>query len=320
MTFLLLAAVAAFASFALVHSAASAMLAAGFRRCAGMLERYSPASRAALLFQLRLAPAVLAIVVGFGISLPIFVAFEPFDTDEPVSRTLVVLAFGGAVMLMHAAQRAFSAWRATARTSREWLRTGHRIDPLTLGIETSMPVYAIHELFPMVAVVGILRPVLFVSARVLAECSVDEVRAIVAHECAHVVGRDNFKRFVLRACPDFFGIGGVLSRSWASATEQAADAAAIAASPECALDLAQALIRVARLTAPVAPALASAFYPGGSIEVRVRRLVNPPVETAAPVVLRSWVIALAAIVLVAGVRLAAPALHQAMEFAVRQLP
>jgi beta-lactamase regulating signal transducer with metallopeptidase domain len=230
------------------------------------------------------------------------------------------LAFVGGVVLVQAARRAFAAWRATSRTAREWQRTGYRIDPLTLGIETAIPVYAIDELFPMVAVVGIVRPVLFVSARVLTECSADEVRAIVAHECAHVDARDNLKRFVLRACPDFVGIDGVLSRAWASATEQAADAGAIASRPDCALDLAQALIRVARLTAPVAPMLASAFYPGGSIEVRVRRLVNPPVETAAPAVLRNWVVALAAVVFVACVAFAAPAVHRAMEFAVRQLP
>jgi beta-lactamase regulating signal transducer with metallopeptidase domain len=221
---------------------------------------------------------------------------------------------------VHAARRAFAAWSATSRTTRAWQRTGRRIDPLTLGVETAIPVYAIDELFPMVAVVGIVRPVLFVSTRVLTECSADEVRAIIAHESAHVETRDNLKRFVLRACPDFVGVGDRLCRAWASAAEQAADLAAISARPGCALDLAQALIRVARLTAPVAPALASAFYPGGSIEVRVRRLVNPPIETPAPVVLHSWMVVLAAVVLVACVASAAPAVHQAMEFAVRQLP
>jgi hypothetical protein len=320
MTFLLLAGVAAFASFALVNAAASALLALAFPRFARVLDRYSPGSRAALLFQFRLAPAALAVIVGFGVALPIFVAFEPLHTDEPVSRTLLVMALGGGVVLLHAAHRTFAAWRATARTTRTWQRTGRRIDPLTVGIETSIPVYVIDELFPMVAVVGIVRPVLFVAARVLTECSAEEVRTIVAHECAHVEAADNLKRFALRACPDFLGATCSMSRTWASAAEQAADAAAISSRPESALDLAQALIRVARLSAPVVPALASAFYPGGSIEARVKRLVNPPLETPAPVVLRGWMLAVALVVLAAGVAFAGPALHQAMEIAVRQLP
>ena len=64
-----------------------------------------------------------------------------------------------------------------------------------------------------------------------------------------------------------------LDRAWSRAAEEAADAVAVAGNPGFALELAQALIRVARLApTPQAPALASAFYLGGSIESRVRRL------------------------------------------------
>ena len=200
MTFMLLAAVAAFATFALVDAAVSALIAVAFGRVGSLVDRYSAASRSGLLFRLRVAPAVVAGIIGFGIALPIFVTFEPFDTDEPVSRTLVAIACAGVAIVLHGLWRAVSAWRATARVSREWQHRGRRVE--IAGADPSLPVFAVDAAFPTVAVVGLRRPVLFVAERVLAECSADEVRAMIAHECAHVDGRDNLKRLVLRACPD----------------------------------------------------------------------------------------------------------------------
>jgi len=319
MTFVLLAVVAAFASFAVVNALASALVALTFPRVAVVLDRYSPASRSTLLFRLRLLPSVLGVTVGFGISLPIFVAFEPFDTDEPVSRTLVAIALGGLILLVHAGWRAYAAWRATERISREWQRRGRRIDPAALGVDAAFPMYAIETLFPMVAVVGVVRPILFVAERVLAECSDEELRAMVAHECAHVVAHDNLKRFALRACPDLVGVTDGVTRTWTSAAEEAADAAAVGSHPGCALDLAHALIRVARLTPISTPALASSFYPGGNIERRVRRLVEPLAAPDAPRVL-SGILVSTAVALAAAAVFLAPTLHQAMEAVVRITP
>ena len=319
MTFVLLAAIAGFASFALVDAVCSAVLALTFERIGARLDRYSPASRSSLLFRLRLAPAAIALIAGFGVSLPIFVAFEPFDTDEAVSRTLVVVALAGVCVLARAGWRALAASRATRRVSREWQRLGRRIDPASLGVKAAFPVFAIDASFPLVAVVGITRPVLFVAERVLAECSGAQVRAMIAHECAHVDARDNLKRFLLGACPDLLRIGGRATRTWTSAAEEAADAAAAGARPGCALDLAHALIRVARLAPLPAPALASSFYPGGDIERRVRRLVDPVAAPDVPATL-TLTLASAVLALVAAALVLAPALHQVMEAVVRRVP
>ena len=117
---------------------------------------------------------------------------------------------------------------------------------------------------------------LFIAERVLRECTTDEVRAMVRHECAHVTQRDNLKRFLIRACPDLLGRGGTLERAWSNAAEEAADARAVAGDPG-----------FARRTGPGADScrppgpsssplqLASAFYLGGSIESRVRQLLEP---------------------------------------------
>jgi beta-lactamase regulating signal transducer with metallopeptidase domain len=201
---------------------------------------------------------------------------------------------------------------------RVWLARGRRVD----GFDAPMPVFAIEESFPTVAVVGFSHPVLFIAERVLRECTPDEVRAMVLHECAHVTYRDNLKRFLIRACPDVLRRNSALDRAWTSAAEEAADARAAGGDRAFALELAQALIRVARL-APCATTLevASAFYLGGSIESRVRRLVEPADSLPDPSRALGCVLACTTAGLLGGlIVLGAPAIHQMMETAVRVLP
>src|SRR6185437_4137342 len=201
MTYLALAIVATFGSFAVVAVCASLALRLTGDAVARRLDRYSAGSRAGVLFSLRLLPGVTAIVGAFFIALPIFVVFEPLDTDEPLSRLLLLAAAAGIVLAASGAWRAFAAWRATRRTSREWLR---RSRPLP-DLDAPFPAYAIDDPRPLVAIVGFWQPRLFVAEGVLATCSAEEVRAIVAHECMHVLAHDNIRRFALRMCPDLVG-------------------------------------------------------------------------------------------------------------------
>jgi hypothetical protein len=287
-------------------------------RLAGRIARHAPAARAALLFRLRVLPAACALVCSFGVALPIFLYFEPPDADERLARTLLVVAAAGAALLARGAWRAAAAWRATEAVRRGWQARGRRLDAFV----APMPVFAIEEAFPTVAVVGFSQPVLFIAERVLRECTADEVRVMVLHECAHVTYRDNLKRFLMRACPDALRPNSSLDRAWSSAAEEAADARAAAGDPAFALELAQALIRVARL-APRASTLevASAFYLGGSIESRVRRLVEPADSLPDPSRPLGCVMACTAAFGCFGlIVLAAPAIHQLMEAAVRWLP
>jgi beta-lactamase regulating signal transducer with metallopeptidase domain len=317
MTYWMLAATIAFSVFAVTAAATSGLVAWLAPEAARRLERYSPASRAAMLFRIRMLPAALAALVAFGIAMPVFFWFEPRDTGESVSRTLLVLGLAGASLVLRGAWRAVSAWRATRRVLREWQSRGRRSDLF----DAPLPVFVIEESFPTVAVVGIARPALFIAERVLRECTADEVNAMLLHECAHVTKRDNLKRFLIRACPDWLGSGTALDRAWTSAAEEAADAAAVVARPAFALELAQALIRVARLApSPAAPELASAFYLGGSIESRVRRLVDPGPAPHAACPFGATALATAAVCAAATVALTAGHLHEFMETLVRQLP
>ena len=297
----------------------SAFVALTARSADRWLRQYTPASRAALLLRLRLLPAAAALLIAFGVALPIFAWFEPRHTDEALARTLVAGALIGLLFAARGAWQGATALAATRRVQRDWLRRGRAIE--IPG--SALPVYAIDEPFPVVAVVGIRRPALFVAERVLRECTADEVRAMVRHECAHVGERDNLKRLLMETSPAF-GTRS-LDAAWRHCAEEAADEAAAAGSAAVALELAQALIHVARLApVPVAPPLASAFYRGGSIEDRVRRLLAAGEnsagqgQTARPI---SWTMAASLLgVFAVAVVLAAPALHQMMESFVSLLP
>ena len=316
MRYMLLASITVFASFTFAAVCGSALLFCTSRAIADRLDGFAASSRASLLFCLRLLPAALAIGCAFGIALPIFIWFEPRDTDEPLSRTLVTIAAFGVLLLLRGAWRALAAWRATARTRRQWQTSGRLVGDL----EAPVPVYAIDASFPIVAVVGVRRPAMFVAERVLAECSRDELTAMMAHESAHVRAADNAKRFAARACPDLVGDGSAMHRAWLAAAEEAADAEAAASRPHRAADLAQALIRVARLAPMSAPGFASAFYSGGGIERRVRRLVDSSAAREVPIRVSGPLVWACGLVLIATVIAAAPALHQFMEAVLRALP
>jgi beta-lactamase regulating signal transducer with metallopeptidase domain len=317
-SFWVFAAAITFSAFAAVAIVLSTIAGLGAARLARWLQAYTPDSRAMLLFRLRMLPAIAALLVAFGVALPIFSWFEPRQTNETLARTLIAGAVVGLALLTRGTWRGARALAATERVHREWLRRGRRLDMPQIPL----PIYAVDEPFPVVAVIGLSRPALFVAERVLRECPSEEVMAMVRHECAHAGTHDNLKRLLMLVTPALRV--APLDRAWTQASEEAADAAVVAERPELALDLAQALIRVARLApAPQAPVLASAFYRGGSIEARVRRLAgdrsSPDVERVARPIGGLMAASMLCVFAVAVV-LVAPALHQMMESFVSLLP
>ena len=143
--------------------------------------------------------------------------------------------------------------------------------------------YLIDHSFPIIAIVGALRPNLFIARRVLESLTPDEIVAALAHESGHLATWDTLKRGVLRACRDVLLIvpsGRSLDTAWAEASECAADEYAARDGRERALDLASALVKIARMipggSRPTMPA--GAFLLGdddsSGVKWRVRRLVQ----------------------------------------------
>jgi hypothetical protein len=265
-----LAVALALSAFALATVAGDlVMLAADRAAGRGWLRRCGPRTLAGLLAQARLAPLTLALAAAPLVVLA-FWRFEPAGAVESTGPLLPVLAAAGAVLLAHVAWRAVRTLRTTRALGRTWRTTG------TPARIAGWPAEArvVAAPFPVVAVVGVWRPMLVMARQVVQGCTPAELAVIAAHERAHVQGRDNLARLVFAVAPDLSGAGARLERRWSEATEALADLRARAAGDG--ITLARALTRVARMATGPAPQWpVSALIDAGVIETRVRRLLAP---------------------------------------------
>ncbi|HEX8131334.1 MAG TPA: hypothetical protein VF527_19700 [Pyrinomonadaceae bacterium] len=263
-----------------------------WRALRGTLGRRSAAAQAQVLLYLRLLPFACALLFVGGFIVPAYLHHEPHPTDEVVSLKLALFAAFCVAGLALAAWRGLHSWLATRRLVADWL--GHS-EPVELA-GVGLPVYRLQHRFPVIAVVGVARPRLFIAAHLFDELSAEELRAAVMHEHGHLAAHDNLKRATLRACRDVLMLvpaGRTLDNAWVERSEAAADEhAAHAGGAPVALDLASALVKIARLVPPHAsPRMpAGAFLVGdhstGSLAWRIQRLAGlatnetPPPHTS----------------------------------------
>jgi Zn-dependent protease with chaperone function len=235
-------------------------------------------TRAAILFGLRVLPPAFALTFIVALLIPAYLLYEPYPTPESVGLPLLALAALSASGMAHAAYRATTSWLVTKGMIAAWLR---RAEPMHIG-SIEIPAYRLSIMTPVLAVVGTLRPRLFVASQVLDSLSPEEVAVALAHERGHLLARDTLKRAVMNFCHHLLlstGLGHTLDREWAKEAERAADEYAACAGAACALDLAAALIKIARLM----PEGASSVIPAGAfllegadegVAGRVRRLTE----------------------------------------------
>jgi Zn-dependent protease with chaperone function len=268
----------AFAALA-VATIAGWILAAVAGLALGRIRGMQPAVCAALIAQARLMPLLLACIL-VPAQLIGFARFEA-GGSETAGPLLIGLASVGLLFVVNAVVAALSSWRHTHTTVGAWRASASRV---TLPGWTR-DAWRIERRFPVVAVVGIVRPQLFVATKVAEQCSTEELAAIVAHETAHVRSGDNLMRLLFRLTPGVRVAGAVgdwLERAWMVAAEEAADAAA--RRHAAGLELASALTKVARLAAihesEAMPA--SALIGSANLQTRVRRLLEPPCERRPP--------------------------------------
>jgi Zn-dependent protease with chaperone function len=263
----------------LTFNSVATLIIAGLWRLAGRAtENWTAAARARLLFSLRILPAVLAFLTVSLLFVPAYLAHEPRHAAEAVSFKLGLLAIFSATGIAVSVYRGIGAHRATANLTSDWLRQGKPIEIPGIDIRS----YEIRHAFPLIGIVGFLRPRLFIASQVLEVLTPEEISAAVAHENGHLTARDNFKRGLLQACRDALLIipcGRLLDRSWSEASEEAADENAARQGNGVALDLASALVKIARIiplgARPTMPA--GIFLLGDEetkgIKSRVRRLI-----------------------------------------------
>ena len=272
----------------LTINATATMLAAGFGRfCLPWLRKSSARTRAEILFVMRIGPPVLAIIAVVVFMIPSYLAYEPHKTNESVSWKLGLLAALSAIGVSLAIWRGLRSWLATRSLLKDWLAASTRVEVETI----SVPTFVLQHSFPIIAVVGAIRPRLFIASQVFESLSPEELGAALAHEYGHLAARDNFKRSVMRvsrAALLLIPSGRSLDRAWSEASESAADEYAAQQSSSVALNLASALVRIARMIPKgqrqILPASVSGFLAGGDelpgVKGRVRRLVE--LATAEP--------------------------------------
>jgi hypothetical protein len=156
-----------------------------------------------------------------------------------------------------------------------------------------------------------------------------ELDVAMAHEQAHRLAYDNLKRFLMACAPDCFGgsrVARALEDRWRASAESLADARAVNGDERRAVNLASALVKVARigLTAPAGAAslVWSTLNDPPLLEIRVRRLVSGTAPVASPPALAGRLTAIVAGTLGLGVSgaIVASAIHRTTEVLVRWLP
>jgi beta-lactamase regulating signal transducer with metallopeptidase domain len=126
---------------------------------------------------------------------------------------------------------------------------------------------------PPLTAAGIFRPRVWLSAAAEFVLTERELQSALRHEVVHVRRFDNLRKLVLRLAV-FPGMAE-LESAWREATEMAADDAAVSSASE-ALDLAAAVIKLARLASREAPAeltTALVHSPAECVNARVERLI-----------------------------------------------
>src|SRR6266849_8140892 len=236
----------ALATLLTINAVASLAAAALWRLIEKPMRSCSARTRAEVLFAMRIGPPAVALISVAALLIPSYIAYEPYSTNEFVSKKLGALAILSAIGVALALSRGFRSWLATRSLLRKWLNSA---TPIKLP-EIDVPTFRISHPFPIIAVVGMFRPRLFIAERVIESLSQEEMVAAIAHEYGHLAARDNLKRSLLRACRDALMIAPCcrsIDRAWAETAECAADEHAAHKSPATALDLASALVKIAKM-------------------------------------------------------------------------
>ncbi len=295
------------ASFFFVIAAAGALVSILSNRIIAFASKLQASAAARLLFAACLLPSFLAMLTVAGLCVPSYLWLEPENSGEKIGIVCAAAAIAGAAITMRAI---FRGARAVAEV-RHFLRTCHQSgSELRIAEESALLIDGSR----IAATAGVLKTHVIVSQDVVATLSDAQLEMAMRHERSHSSSRDNLKRLAILFAPRVFSLQKIES-AWRRAAEWAADDAAVAGDESRALDLAEALIRVARLGS-VAPVALSTSLAAEDLSARIDRLLNRPEPSKPP----RWRFAASA-VLVSAIVLLRPStldfVHRALEKLVR---
>jgi hypothetical protein len=248
-------------------------------RCAPLILRRLQAAparrRERILYSIQLAPSVAALFITAAACVPAYVRFEPNPGPESVSGLCLLLASAGALWITYSLLRGFRIAFRTVRFTRACRRSGQ-----LLLRSSNPPVLAVARPAYPVALLGFLRPVIVVSAQLLADSRLRPEALTVAldHERSHALHRDNWKLLSLSFLPRL----NLLFRdpwepSWRAAADWAADDDAVRGDATRSLLLAEALLHAARAVRPSSRPFACTALTSAEagLAARIDRLLHP---------------------------------------------
>jgi Zn-dependent protease with chaperone function len=230
-----------------------------------LVQTKSAGSLAHLLFTLRLLPMVASTLITLGFVVPSFQLLEPRSIEEDMGAMPFLLGICALLLIACGFFRVVTAQARTSRVVAGWMDGAK---PL-MAVTEAVTFRARHDVPPL-TLVGVCKPSVLVSESAVSLLSRGELHIALKHEIAHMRSRDNLKKLVFRFSP-FPGMAK-LESAWAQVAELAADDTAVSNLND-AVDLAAALVKLARLQ-PVEPApVCTVGFVTGSIRTRVARLL-----------------------------------------------
>lgn len=260
-----------FASYFLANLLLTVML----RLCLPLLLRAVQNIRAVhaswLLFCARVAPGLLSLLFVLLFCVPSYLWLEPGSVAERTTLMgLAVAAFGVTLLCS-------GLWAAAVAL----LRSHHYLQGAHQGCTQNQSMLVVHSSRPLFALAGLLRPRLVISSELMESLTPEQFDMAVRHERAHQAGFDNVRKLVTLLSPvalPFSRGFAALDRQLAKFTEWAADDRAIAGDPDKAIALADALVRVARMSGtcgvPREALVSTLVSDDCSLDDRVLRLLN----------------------------------------------
>ena len=275
------------------------------------------------LLAIRLFPACAATFFVAVVFLPAHLRFEPSESDEAFGRLLLTLTAVACAAMWRAASRAAAVGTVALRTRRTLA-----LLPSALAGRGVRDAYEV-ERFAGLSLAGVFRTRILVGSEARRVLTPEELGVALAHEHAHRAACDNVKRCAMFCAPDFFGwtaAARALEQRWRADAECRADARAVAGDERRAVQLASALLKVARLATRGNESLVSpvwsTFHEPVLLEARVRRLVSgealaaPSTRLTRPVVVASLLV----LAWLGSSAAAAEQIHRATEALVHLLP
>lgn len=210
------------------------------------LDLLRPARRARAIMGVRFAPFTIATALTAFVLVPAWFRHEPLNTGETISGPLLAAALIALLPLVQGLRRGARMLVKTQGRLLAWRRRGRNASRVLASFE----VVEVRGEDLALCVGGYLKPAIYASTEVMRSLEPCELSAALAHEVSHARARDPLRLLGMGACPDFlplFRLDEAWRRAFARACEFAADAGAGEGDPEVALDLAAALVKLARL-------------------------------------------------------------------------